>query len=163
MKCLLPLILLLCPVLSVAEPSTNIAWTPDLLNFVKNGKPKNGQKLAQSCVGCHGEKGVSPIASNPSLAGQLAAYTYKQLRDYADGKREHMLMNSIAQGLSEQDSADLAAWFASLPRAQNPKSGNGALKKAKVLVSQGNGKKSSLPASPVTAATATGKNRIFRR
>jgi cytochrome c553 len=66
--------------------------------------------------------------------------TYKQLRDYADDKRENAMMSPIAKGLSEQDSADLAAWFASLPAAQNQVSKQD-LSKAKVLVDQGNGKK----------------------
>ena len=76
----------------------------------------------------------------PSLAGQTANYTYKQLRDYADGKRENPMMSSIAAGLSEQDSADLAAWFQSLPTAQN-KGSQEDLSKAISLVDKGNGKK----------------------
>lgn len=91
-------------------------------------------------MGCHGEKGVSQMDAFPSLAGQLATYTYKQLRDYADGKRTHALMNSVAEGLSKQDSADLAVWFASLPEAQH-KVKKQKLEKAEVLVAKGNGKK----------------------
>lgn len=140
MKRILALLLSLASFLAAAEPSTNIAWTPELLEFVAKGDAKNGQKLAQTCAGCHGDKGISPMDDYPSLAGQLATYTYKQLRDYADGKRTHMLMNSIAQGLSEQDSADLAAWFATL-EPQPGKAGDGSLEKAEVLVTQGNGKK----------------------
>lgn len=140
MKRIVALLLSSAPVLAVAEPSSNIAWTPELLEFVAKGDAKNGQKLAQTCAGCHGDKGVSPMEDYPSLAGQLATYTYKQLRDYADGKRTHMLMNSIAQGLSEKDSADIAAWFATLPPAQGERS-NKPLQKAEVLVTRGNGKK----------------------
>ncbi len=123
-----------------AEPATNIAWTPDALNFVKEGNPKNGKKLAETCIGCHGERGISQMDAFPSLAGQLATYTYKQLRDYADNKRSHMLMNSVATGLSKQDSADLAVWFESLPEAKN-KVKIQELEKAEVLVTRGNGKK----------------------
>ncbi len=140
MKRILSLFLLFVPALVLAEPATNIACTPDALNFVKDGNPKNGKKLAETCAGCHGEKGISQMEGYPSLAGQLATYTYKQLRDYADNKRTHMLMNSVAAGLSEQDSADLAAWFASLPEAKN-KVKIKKLEKAEVLVSRGNGKK----------------------
>jgi cytochrome c553 len=132
--------LMLLPVMVMAETSSDIAWRPELLEFVKQGKAANGKKLAEPCTGCHGEKGISPIPDNPSLAGQLATYTYKQLRDYATGKREHMLMNSVAAGLSEQDAADLAAWFASLPAASF-KGKVQELEKAEVLVSKGNGKK----------------------
>jgi len=140
MKRTLSLFLLLVPTLLIAEPASNIAWTPDALNFVKDGNLKKGKQLAESCTGCHGEKGVSQMDAFPSLAGQLATYTYKQLRDYADNKRTHALMNSVAVGLSEQDSADLAVWFASLPEAQH-KAKKQKLEKAEVLVAKGNGKK----------------------
>ncbi len=140
MKSILPLIFLIAPIAAVAEPSSNVAWTPELLDFVKQGDAKKGEQLAKTCAGCHGEKGTSQIEDYPSLAGQLATYTYKQLRDYADGKRTHVLMNSVAQGLSEKDSADVAAWFASLPATKN-KGSNGKLDKAEVLVSRGNPKK----------------------
>jgi cytochrome c553 len=140
MKQLLTLLFLLSPSLILAEPSSNIAWTPELLNFVKSGNVQKGEQIAQTCAGCHGEKGISQMEDYPSLAGQLATYTYKQLRDYADGKRESALMNSVAAGLSEQDSADIAAWFASQPRAQG-KTQSGNLEKAVRLARRGNGKK----------------------
>ncbi len=140
MKRPISLLLLLAPVLVIAEPSSNIAWTPGLLKFVNNGNVQKGKQLAESCAGCHGEKGISQMANFPSLAGQLATYTYKQLRDYADDKRTNTLMNSIAAGLSEQQSADLAAWFESLsaPQHQGEKQ---KLDKADILVYKGNGKK----------------------
>ncbi len=140
MKRTLALFLLFTPALVIAEPSTNIAWTPDALNFVQDGNLKKGKQLAEPCAGCHGEKGISQMDAFPSLAGQLATYTYKQIRDYADGKRTNALMNSVATGLSEQDSADLAVWFQSLPEAKN-KGKKQKLEKAEVLVAKGNGKK----------------------
>jgi cytochrome c553 len=140
MKRILPLILCIVPAFAVAEPASNMVWMPETLNFVKDGNIKKGEQLAQSCAGCHGEKGISPMGMFPSLAGQTANYTYKQLRDYADGKRENPMMSSIAAGLSEQDSADLAAWFQSLPTAQN-KGSQEDLSKAISLVDKGNGKK----------------------
>ncbi len=140
MKGLFSILLMLSPVVVTAEPSSAIAWRPELLEFVKEGNAAKGKTLAEPCSGCHGEKGISPIPGNPSLAGQLATYTYKQLRDYASGQRDHILMSSVAAGLSEQDSADLAVWFASLPSA-SVKNQSGSLEKAEVLVSKGNGKK----------------------
>ncbi len=140
MKIIFTSLLLLAPFLTNAEPATNIAWTPEMLNFVKDGNLKKGKKLAETCTGCHGEKGISQMDAFPSLAGQLATYTYKQLRDYTDKKRTHMLMNSVAAGLSKQDSADLAVWFESLPEAKN-KGKKKNLEKAEVLVAKGNGKK----------------------
>ncbi|WP_342590490.1 cytochrome c [methane-oxidizing endosymbiont of Gigantopelta aegis] len=146
----------------MAEPSTNIAWTPELLEFIKQGDAQKGKQLAQTCAGCHGENGISPMDSYPSLAGQLATYTYKQLRDYADGKRTHMLMNSVAAGLSEQDSADIAAWFASLPAPENKADNKTTLKQAEILVTRGNGKKSFHPALLAMAARVKEKNKIFQ-
>lgn len=140
MKYTLASILMFTSFLVAAEPASNIAWTPDLLNFVKKGNLKKGKELAQTCAGCHGEKGISQMDAFPSLAGQLATYTYKQLRDYAEDKRTHALMNSVAAGLNEQDSADLGVWFASLPTAKGKKSSD-SLEKANVLVAKGNGKK----------------------
>jgi cytochrome c553 len=140
MKFMIAFILSLMPFLVTAEPASNIAWTPEMLNFVKQGNLNNGKQLAASCAGCHGEKGVSQMDAFPSLAGQLATYTYKQLRDYADGKRTHTLMNSVSAGLSEQQSADLAVWFASLPEARH-NTKKQKLEKAEVLVAKGNGKK----------------------
>ncbi|MBE0471714.1 MAG: cytochrome c4 [Methyloprofundus sp.] len=140
MKRILPLILCIAPAFVSAEPASNMVWVPETLNFVKDGDAKKGKQLAQSCSGCHGEKGISAIGMFPSLAGQTANYTYKQLRDYADGKRENPMMSSIAAGLSEKDSADLAAWFQSLPTAQNIASQED-LSKAISLVDKGNGKK----------------------
>lgn len=140
MKHLLLLTALIIPSFVSAEPASNMVWLPETLNFVKDANVQKGKQLAGSCISCHGEKGISPAGMFPSLAGQTANYTYKQLRDYADGKRDNVMMSSIAQGLSEQDSADLAAWFQSLPAAQN-KASKQDLSKAEVLVEQGNGKK----------------------
>ncbi len=140
MKRLLSLFLLIIPTVVFSEPASNIAWTPDLLNFVQQGNLQEGKKLAESCSGCHGEKGISQMDDFPSLSGQLATYTYKQLRDYADNKRINALMNSVAAELSQQQSADLAIWFESLPPPQH-RSKQTKLDIAKTLVTKGNGKK----------------------
>lgn len=104
------------PLLAASQPSTQVAWTAEQLNFVKAGNPAKGQDLAQTCSGCHGEKGISTSADYPSLAGQQANYVFKQLQDYANGDRQDPIMAGITKGLSPQDAADLAAWFA----AQSP-------------------------------------------
>jgi len=79
------------------------------------GNAKAGQNLATSkgCVGCHGMDGNSMIPGNPKLAGQGAGYTIKQLADFKSGKRKSVVMNGQAKGLSDQNMADLAAYFAS--------------------------------------------------
>lgn len=109
------------PLLAFAEPSSQVAWTSEQLNFVKAGNPVKGQQLAGSCSGCHGEKGISTSANYPSLAGQLPTYLFKQIIDYKNGNRQDPMMSGMVQAFSEQDAADLAAWFASQPVAfQSP-------------------------------------------
>jgi cytochrome c553 len=143
MKTAMQLILLWCFIamsLAQAEPSSQVAWTPELLNFVKNGNSAKGKELAATCTGCHGEQGISAMPNTPSLAGQLATYTYKQLQDYKTGARAHDIMAPIAAGLSDQNMADLSVWFGNLPMPQ-PKPGKEALKIAEQLVNQGDGKR----------------------
>lgn len=147
---------LIIPTLAIAEPASNVVWLPKTLDLVKQGDVQKGEQLAQSCISCHGEKGISPAGMFPSLAGQTANYTYKQLRDYADGKRDNVMMSSIAKGLSEQDSADLAAWFQSLPSAIN-KPSQEDISKAEVLVQQGNGKKILPPCFTCHGASGEGQ------
>lgn len=127
---------LLLPSVILAQPSTQIAWTPETLNFVTAGHPEKGEQLAAACIGCHGGKGNSNIPHVPSLAGQLSTYLYKQLQDYADGSREQFVMTPIAKGLSKQDKADLAAWFSSQAavKSELPKKD---LKLAAALVNNG--------------------------
>ncbi len=134
------------------ESGSQIAWTPDLLNMVKKGNPEKGSNLAQTCKACHAERGEGSKAENkdgdtipavPALAGQLAAYTYKQLRDYANGDRSDPSMTGIAKSLSEQDAADLAVWFSSLelPSQDDEKHNNVDVTAAERLVQEGDGKR----------------------
>jgi cytochrome c553 len=127
-----------------AEPSSQVAWTPDKLNFIKQANSNNGKALATQCAGCHGDRGVSPSPDFPSLAGQLATYTYKQLLDYKNGQRIHKLMSSIAGGLNDQEMADIAAWYSSLPLPKN-KADKKDLEIAERLVSEGDGKRTLPP------------------
>ncbi|PKM11605.1 MAG: cytochrome c4 [Gammaproteobacteria bacterium HGW-Gammaproteobacteria-3] len=141
MKPMLLLMALLMPVAANAAPASKVAWTPERLSFVKNGNPDKGKALAASCAACHGDQGVSTNPAWPSLAAQNANYLYKQLRDYAGGERDHPLMTPIAQSLSEQDSADLAAWFSALPQPENPAVDTHNLDRAEKMVSEGDGKR----------------------
>lgn len=86
------------------------------------GHVEAGEKLAstknaktgQSCVDCHGAEGNAPIdAAYPKLAGQYHDYLAHSLQGYRDGKREHALMSSQAADLTDQEIADLAAYFGS--------------------------------------------------
>ncbi len=149
MKRILFLLAIVTPFMVNAEPASQIAWKPEVLSRVKHGNINKGKQLAESCKSCHGDKGQGvkeetrddeTMPAIPALASQLATYTYKQLRDYANGSRSHDSMTSIAKGLSEQDAADLAAWFNSLPTPQN-KSTDKNLPRAEKLVEDGDGKR----------------------
>lgn len=72
------------------------------------------QATGQSCVDCHGAEGLAPIdASYPLIGGQYADYTGQALQAYRNGNRDHALMASQAKDLTDQQIADLAAYFGS--------------------------------------------------
>lgn len=98
-----------------AGPSSHIAWTPETLALVRSGNASRGGQLAEGCGACHGSGTASAVAPYPGLAGQDAAYLYKQLRDFKDGTRDGALMRSFASALSDQDMADIAAYYAGVP------------------------------------------------
>jgi cytochrome c553 len=91
---------------------TRIAWTTPTLDQIAAGNAQHGAFIAMNCTACHGEKGVSAQTLIPTLAGMDAAVIYKQLDDYRSGKRLWGVMGAIAQALSAQDSANVAAYFA---------------------------------------------------
>jgi len=74
-----------------------------------------GKTKAAVCASCHGADGNSVNPEWPSLAGQHEKYLIKQLAEFKDGTRVNPLMSPMAAGLSEQDMADLAAYFGSQP------------------------------------------------
>ena len=75
------------------------------------GSVADGQTRSAECAACHGVDGNSITAEWPSLAGQHAAYTVRQLRAYQAGERDDVLMTNFAVELSEQDMLDLAAYY----------------------------------------------------
>jgi len=74
-----------------------------------------GATLAQRCAICHGPTGISR-ADSPNLAGQYAAVIYKELLDFRSGARANAVMSPFAVNLSDQEIADLSAYYAYLPR-----------------------------------------------
>lgn len=80
------------------------------------GNPQAGKAQATACAACHGADGASPIApSYPWLAGQNEQYLLRQLKMIQSNERQIALMTGQLTGKSEQDLADLAAYYASLP------------------------------------------------
>ncbi|MGE5648974.1 cytochrome c [Noviherbaspirillum sp. UKPF54] len=64
-----------------------------------------------ACVACHGAAGNSTIAQNPKLAAQHDAYIAKQLADFKTPQRNNPVMSSIANGLTEADMKNVAAYL----------------------------------------------------
>lgn len=79
------------------------------------GNAEAGKQKAQTCAACHGQDGIGIAPENPNLAGQVTGYIAEQLARFKSGKRQNAIMNGMAAGLSEQDMADLDAYFSSLP------------------------------------------------
>lgn len=81
------------------------------------GDPMAGKNKAETCMGCHGVAGYDnayPHYSVPKLGGQHAEYIVTALKEYKSGKRWHPTMQSQAASLSDEDMADIAAYFDSL-------------------------------------------------
>jgi cytochrome c553 len=79
------------------------------------GDPVAGKSKAQMCFGCHGEDGNSTDPLAPKLAGQYGIYITKQIRNYQGSTRTHQIMGSMALTISDEDLADISAYFAGQP------------------------------------------------
>jgi len=79
------------------------------------GDAEAGEAKSQTCVSCHGADGIGTTPENPNLAGQVPGYIADQLARFKSGERENAIMAGMASGLSEQDMADLDAYYSSLP------------------------------------------------
>lgn len=81
----------------------------------QEGDPESGRVKAIPCMGCHGIPGYSnvyPTYHVPKVGGQHAAYLIAALKAYRNGDRSHKTMRAQAATLSDQDMADIAAYFA---------------------------------------------------
>ncbi|MDH4023273.1 MAG: cytochrome c4 [Gammaproteobacteria bacterium] len=83
------------------------------------GSPEAGQAKAATCAACHGMDGNSQNPEWPSIAGQHENYIIKSLKSFKSGERQNVLMSGMAMPLSDEDMADLAAYFSSQKRAGN--------------------------------------------
>jgi len=79
------------------------------------GNAEAGKKKISMCVGCHGIPGYKtayPVVYHvPMIGGQTSVYLVKALQAYKSGERSHPSMRGIAAGLSDQDMADIAAYY----------------------------------------------------
>lgn len=101
---------------TLAQPAAPPAPPPPPLSPIAlQGDPDRGEVLAQTCAGCHGVPGsfnADPAYHVPKLGGQNADYIEVALQGYRRGTRGHETMQAQASTLSDQDIADVAAFFA---------------------------------------------------
>ena len=94
--------------------SVTLGSAPLLPALASGGDAAAGRKKANACAVCHGPMGLSVNPGAPHLAGQPAIYLAEQMKDYRSGKRVNPVMAVIAKPLTDQEIADLAAWYASI-------------------------------------------------
>jgi cytochrome c553 len=78
------------------------------------GDASAGKGKAQMCAVCHGLDGVAMRPDVPNIGGESDLYLTKQLKAFRSGERQQEEMSIVAQGLSDEDIADLVAWYSSL-------------------------------------------------
>ncbi len=162
-------LLLACSAVSAAEQPKDTAvdaqtWIKTLEKMPK-GTAEAGAKThaAAMCAGCHGANGTSPNDMWPSVTGQPAAVTIKSLADYRDGRRTGgpmgMMMVAAAKSLTDQQIADLAAYYEAQPlvvaagKKIEPVKDEAAVKR---LVLQGDASRTITPCAACHGYDATG-------
>lgn len=73
-----------------------------------------GKAKSATCAACHGGAGISPTPIWPNLAGQKEQYLLAQLKAFKSGERQNASMSPMVANLSEEDMANIAAYYASL-------------------------------------------------
>ncbi len=87
-----------------------IFWVSNQISAA--GDPLAGEQKIQTCAVCHGPNGNSTNSVWPSLAAQHEEYNFKQLLEFKSGVRKNDQMTPMAMPLSEQDMADISAYYA---------------------------------------------------
>ena len=81
---------------------------------IAGGNAAAGKAKAATCAGCHGPKGISMVPMYPNLAGQKEAYLVKQINNFKEGVRKDPTMNAMVKALSDEDVANVAAYYANM-------------------------------------------------
>ena len=77
------------------------------------GDVQAGKAKAAACAGCHGANGEG-VGANPALAGKSEDQLVQAMKDFKSGKRANAVMKAMVGSLSEEDMANLGAYYASL-------------------------------------------------
>ena len=83
-------------------------------NAIAAGDAAAGKSKSAVCSACHGAEGISNLAVNPNLAGQVPGYIAAQLAAFKSGDRKNAIMAGQVAALSPDDMADLDAYYASM-------------------------------------------------
>ena len=133
-KLLLPVLVAL-----VAQVTTFSAFAQEIKGDAKQGETKNAM-----CIGCHGIVGYQAsfpeIHKVPMISGQGGKYITSALNAYKKGERKHPSMRGIAETLTDQDIADLAAYYEAsgvVAGATAPAKASGGSAKAEALLTKG--------------------------
>ena len=78
------------------------------------GDAAAGRNKAKQCQACHGIDGIAKIPIAPHIAGESEIYLATQLKAFRSGKRQHEIMSVVSKNLSDEDIADLSAWYGSI-------------------------------------------------
>jgi len=107
-----------------AEPPvripSNVAWTAETIAMASSGDAFRGSLIGRRCDRCHGREGFSSSPTIPNLASMDRLVIWKQLDDFRSGKRSSPVMQPIANSLTLQDSADVAAYYWMMPIFSDP-------------------------------------------
>lgn len=103
--------------IKAGTPATDVVLTRAMARDGGDTAVGRGATLALNCTMCHGAQGQSS-SNAPNLAGQYPEVLMKQLLDYRSGKRSSAVMQAVGQNLADRDVADLAAYYADLPKAR---------------------------------------------
>lgn len=83
------------------------------------GNINAGKQKATSCISCHGDDGNSMVATFPKLAQQHSSYLNRQLHAFKDGSRNDPMMSAMAVALTDEDIADISAYYATQKISEN--------------------------------------------
>jgi cytochrome c553 len=107
-----------CRLISTSAIALLLVWLPVAAHAA--GNVAAGRSKALQCQTCHGLDGLSKLPEAPHIAGQPEPYLVKSLNDYRKGVRTHDMMTLVVRDLTDQDVADLAAYYAAIEFTVKP-------------------------------------------
>jgi cytochrome c553 len=100
--------------LLIASTGLGVLLAASIPAVAEAGNARAGRQKITTCQACHGLDGLSKNPESPNLAGQIESYLVRSLTAYKSGERKNESMNIVAKDLSDEDIADVAAYYASI-------------------------------------------------